>query len=249
MYKPCIKTFLLCCLYIFSSHCCFIFASSPKSVIYKGEFTKPLVPCCTPLHLLDGFYVGVGLGYDGYGFRQTLTATDDDLTPIALNPRLSAKGWVNGEIYGGYGLYFDKYYLAGEVLLNSSRADLSYALTSGAASYNTNVSFRESMGASLLPGIRLNRSTLGYARIGYMRTYMRVKEQGTAPLSTVSMVTTQWGNGLQFGMGLETAVWPYWQLRMEYTYITYRSFRTDLGTRFSPSNSQFLASVNYHFNY
>lgn len=213
---------------------------------YKGETIMAAVPCPMKLHLRDGFYIGAGVGYDAYGVRQTLTAADDSGGPIGINPKISVKGW-NGSLFGGYGQYFDRIYFGGEIFANFSNATTTYGFMDDTATYSTKINVRESYGASLLPGIRLNSTSLLYGRIGYVRTAFKIQEIGTSPAGNLSVPTNKWGNGVQYGIGLETAIHPCVSLRGEYTFTSYSSIASDVNTRFSSANNQFVLSAIYRF--
>lgn len=225
--------------------------SSPKP-IYKGEviqqkYATPCLPFCVPLYLVDGFYMGVGAGYTVFGLNENLTTSQ--IPGVSFNPSLSSKGWVNGQLFGGYGQYFDRLYFGGEVFVQTARASTDFDVVTTVANYHLDLVARNSLGAAILPGLRMNRTTLFYGRVGYKRTFFSVRETGASSLGTFNTRSTLWVNALEYGLGLESTFSPYFSARAEYTYSAYSSFDTDLSAKISPNNHQFSAGVIYHFNY
>jgi opacity protein-like surface antigen len=213
------------------------FASPKKD--YKGEILA--LPCHQPSTLKDGIYFGLGVGYDAYRIRQNI-----DL-PVALgtvdqaNPPIAANSFL-GNAFLGYGRQFNWFYMAGELAASYSGASTHYSINQ----YRTSFSIRDSYSASILPGILVNPAALFYARIGYMRSFMKAQE--TLP-TTFNIGTTHWGNAMNYGLGLETVVYKRVSMRGEYTYTNYDSFHSLLKTSFAPSNNQFTLSMLYHFDY
>lgn len=215
---------------------------------YKGEVVPAPIVVPVPVGLKDGAYAGVGLGYDSYKFRESLGLADGGGGIVSFNPTLSAKGW-NGSLFAGYGQYYDRFYIAGEVSAFSTDANTGYSFGTGLDNFNTEVNARYGYSVSILPGIKVNNFTLLYARLGFVRTSFKSQEKvivaGTGLTQNAS--TTSWGNGYNYGVGMETAVYPCVSVRGEYTYTSYGSFNSPIGTKFSPSNNQFVLSAIYHF--
>lgn len=219
------------------------FAAHPN---YKADY-KNEAPCPPEVFLKDGFYIGVGLGYDAYKIRQSTSTSRAGVT-TSLNPPLSAKGW-NGSLFAGYGQYFDYFYIAGEILASASNAQATWGSgTSLGNSFNTKVNARGSYGISILPGVRLNNTSLLYGRIGYLRTDFKDNQFGTiAGVLHYNNSNSQWKNGFNYGLGIETLVYDNLSLRGEYTYTQYGSFSSSSVTSFTPSNNQFVLGLLYHF--
>jgi opacity protein-like surface antigen len=237
---------------------------------YKAEVPAPCPPAMT-LH--DGFYVGVGAGYDSYRIkdRDDLTIVDAaDVTLGSTSESLnhSATGWMGG-IFAGYGHYFDMFYLGAELNGNMSNADATRSMTdSNGDSAHLKIKARGSYGIGVLPGIKVNDSTLLYARLGYLRTNFKVNESSTDDAGdldgdqnvTYSYSSSKWRNGFNYGVGLETYIAENVSVRGEYTHTSYQSksnsvamIDADLGTtttitsKLKPSNNEFMLSVLYHF--
>ncbi len=221
--------------------------------VYKGE-----VPCPVPPMLKDGFYLGIQGGYDAYRVRESINAMDpDDDSSLTANPVISSTGWVGG-LFIGYGRYLtDMFYLAGELYGNVSGAEQSWNITANNSdgtvdTYNNKVETNGSWGLAILPGIKLNDGALGYVRLGYNWVNLKGTESaaetlGGATTGSVSTSKSQTSNGWNFGLGIEALVWDNWSVRTEYNHIYLNSFTSSFGTKFNPSDNQFLVGVNYHF--
>jgi len=235
------------------------FAGSYKGENYKGEAMAP-APCPTPLMLHDGFYLGAQLGYDSYRVRNTINASSLTET-FSANPALSATGWVGG-LFAGYGMYFsDMYYLAGELFVNDSGAESSMNATNAVVggtvdSLYTKSSVEGSWGVSLLPGVKLNDASLLYVRLGYNEADL--KGQANVMIDSVSVGSvskSKWRGGFNYGLGLESAFYPNWSVRTEYTHTNYGSFTNSatvagvgsVSSKYSASNNQFMVGLIYHF--
>ncbi len=242
---------------------------------YKAEanFKAEVPPPCPPILVLhDGFYLGIGVGYDSYRVRQTLDETIFDIPTGAavfsdsFSQASSATGWMGG-IFAGYGRYFDTFYLGLEINANASNADATASNSDsfGDSSY-IKLKARTSYGIALLPGLKVNDSTLLYVRLGYLRTNFRASfsetevDFFTGGLDTESASSNKWRNGFQYGIGMETAVAEDISIRGEYTHTSFSS-KTISGTvtdpifaeaintsaKFSLSNNEFMLSAIYHF--
>lgn len=245
---------------------------------FKAEVPPPC-PTCLVLH--DGFYLGVGVGYDSYRAHQSTNVDIDDPVlaleilenPLSFNH--SATGWMGG-LFAGYGHYFDMFYLGAELNANASNADTSFSRSvttfvgtpiQAFSSYNVNVKARTSYGVALLPGIKLNDSSLLYVRLGYLRSNFKISENFTNPISIfvppflVSGSSNKWVNGFNYGVGIETAIAEQVSIRGEFDHTQFNSrtishtfvnqpFVGDVvttSTSIKPSNNEFMLSLLYHF--
>jgi opacity protein-like surface antigen len=115
-----------------------------------------------------------------------------------------------GTIFAGYGASAGQgVYLAGEVFGTIGTATIT---DNGAKS-------TYSYGLSFIPGMMLSDHTMGFLRIGLMRT--RFTPQGPVASTTVS--------GGQLGLGLQTSLTQNWDLRGEYTYVAQRRISSLIG--------------------
>jgi len=223
---------------------------------YKGEanFKAEVPPPCPPILLLnDGFYIGVGLGYDSYRTHTNFGGRDDDGSS-SFSANQNATGWM-GNIFAGYGRYFDWFYLAGELHAATSNASTSMNFSTmdtegDFANASANFKARTTYGISIIPGVKVNDSSLLYVRAGYVRTNSKASISGAAgtPDSIIRFddSNSRWTNGGMYGVGVETAVAPNVSVKAEYTYTSYNNVNTNFG-RFSPSNNEFVLGLLYHF--
>ncbi|VVC75663.1 hypothetical protein AQUSIP_09530 [Aquicella siphonis] len=242
---------------------------------FKGEanFKAEVPPPCPPVMMLhDGFYVGVGVGYDSYRIHQS---SNVDFVDVASNSVLdssslalnhSATGWMGG-LFAGYGRYFDWFYLGAELNANTSNADTTWTSSTTVgdpdSSYYAKMKARTSYGVALLPGIKVNDSSLFYARLGYLRSNFKVTETYTNVFDANTATTrssSDWRNGFNYGVGIETYVAENVSVRGEFTHTSFNSTsvsqsitsadnttRLASNSKFKPSNNEYMLSLLYHF--
>ncbi len=225
---------------------------------YKGEanYKAEVPPPCPPIKLLlDGFYVGAGVSYDSYRFNRSFNRSDDDGDSVSFSNHISSRGW-DGEINLGYGRYWDMFYLGGEIHGVISGADGSSNATftdsdGDNVSINVNAKARGSYALSLLPGIKVNDSTLVYVRLGWIRTDFKVNgsiNTNDPDFGNRSASRSKWKNGFLGGVGTETYIADNVSLRGEYQYSAYSSTSSNNGGgSVKPSNSSFTLGIQYHF--
>lgn len=219
---------------------------------YKGEVAAP---CPQPLYLKDGFYVGANALYDSYRARLTRSAVFNGTTSGAATNVVAFNGWGGG-VFAGYGMYFNNlYYLAGEVFVDGSSASQSISSTSftsvGNVSTSAKASAGVSWGISVLPGLKLNDSSLGYIRLGYEGARLRGQASASTtipgtPVPAVSGSNSKWLSGFNYGIGLETAVYQNVSVRGEFNHTGYGSTSV-AGASINPSDNQYTFGVIYHF--
>jgi outer membrane immunogenic protein len=221
---------------------------------YKGDYKGEAAPCpaCQPVNVLrDGFYVGAQVGYDSYRVRENV-AVAAGLSSLSQNPVINSTGFVGG-LMAGYGQYFNSmYYLGGELFVNTSGASQSVNSTfvTGGVVAQTNSKFTvgTSWGIGLLPGIKVNDSTLVYIRLGYNQARLKGRQTYVLPTASASTSKNNWQGGFNYGLGMETAIYPNLSLRGEYSHTNYNSFSNNLsGTKFSPADNQYMLGLIYHF--
>lgn len=212
---------------------------------YKDAGFKD-APCPTPPSLMDGFYVGAQAGYDAYRMRASTTNAVVNSTAVG-----SLTGWVGG-LFAGYGQYFNNYYLGGELLgnYNGNNQTLTSGNDVGGDSWNVKAKAKGTWGLAVLPGMKLNDTTLGYFRLGYDWTKFESNSSGvnatTTPATTFSGSGNKTEGGWDFGLGLETLVYQNWSVRTEYNHVWYGSFNAG-NTSIDASDNQFNLGVLYHF--
>lgn len=89
-------------------------------------------------------------------------------------------------------------------------------------------------GISFIPGFMINDRTMGYIRLGVVRTRFTPSAAGN---NTVS--------GGQFGLGMQTNIMQSWDLRGEYIYHFYSSLT---GVNGSPKSDEFALGLVYKFD-
>lgn len=211
---------------------------------YKGEPAPMPAPC---LVLKDGFYLGAQLGYDSYRVNRNVNGTAGGIT-VTSSGVTNATGAVGG-LLAGYGQYFDMFYIGGEIFINTSDASQgsSSTSTSGPTSASSSFKVGTSYGISLLPGLKVNDSSLLYVRLGYNEASLKGSSTFTGAGTTVSGSKSSYRGGFNYGLGMETAFYPNWSVRGEYTHTNYGSFTDSIGTKWSPSDNQGMLALIYHF--
>ncbi|MES2217219.1 MAG: outer membrane beta-barrel protein [Pseudomonadota bacterium] len=237
--------------------------ASSSAYATLGDYANNVVTCPRGLFLEDGFYMGAQLGYDSFKLR---AASSFELAPIALAPVGSfgssvviSENGLAGGIFAGFGMYLnERFYLGGEVFMNNSGASQSQNFTvntsdlAGTVGSYTKVSAGPSWGISLLPGWKVNNKSRVYVRFGYNQAYLRSQSNyavtsGGIVTSGASAILSQWQGGFNYGLGIETAVYPNVSIRTEYSHTGYESFADGNGTINSPSDNQLMVSLIYHF--
>ena len=214
---------------------------------YKGEAVYKDM-CPPPVMLKDGFYLGAQVGYDSYRVRTSIDHPNG--LGLTANPVQNVSNWVGG-LFLGYGQYLtDLFYLGGEIFgtLNngSQRVNISTAtLGSFSSKFETNNSY----GLALLPGLRLNDTSLGYLRFGYNWANLKGSDSITTPAGvTTSTSKSNTSGGFNFGLGLETLIVTNWSVRTEFSHTWYDNFSSRFGTKYSPSDNLFMLGLLYHFS-
>lgn len=219
-----------------------------ENVSYKGEYTN--YPdykdegFCTPP---DGFYVGAQGGYDSYRIKQKITGIG---TFSAIG---SVTGWMGG-LFAGYGRYINNFYLGGELLGNydgASNKTLSANDNAGDV-VSQKIKVNATWGASLIPGLRINDTSLAYLRLGYDWSNFKVTDAGTSALADASFSFSKsvTKGGWDLGVGMETLICGNFSIRGEYNHVWYKSFSANTivtSQEFKPSDNQFAVGALYHF--
>lgn len=220
---------------------------------FKGETNfKDAVPCPVPATLNGGFYVGAQAGYDSYRVRESFGVSNQTGTINASGTTVhNATGWLGG-LFLGYGDYLSPaFYLGGELFGNYSGAEAARHFTSTTVATGATMSgygkveAKGNYGLSIIPGYKINDTTLGYVRLGW--NWARIKNTATyndsaVPANNYSYSNTNTYNGFAWGLGMETKLVDNWSVRTEYNH----SYFNDRNT-INPSDNQFSVGVLYHF--
>lgn len=221
---------------------------------FKGETNfKDAVPCPAVPTLNGGFYVGAQAGYDSYRIRESRSGLNGAGTVNASGTTVhNATGWLGG-LFLGYGDYLSQtFYLGGEIFGNFSNAEAArhYTATTVATGATLNgygkVEVKGNYGLSIIPGYKINDTTLGYLRLGW--NWARVKGTATYSDSAVPANNFTYGggtstnNGFAWGLGMETKLVDNWSVRTEYNHTYFNSRNS-----FDGSDNQYSVGILYHF--
>lgn len=104
----------------------------------------------------------------------------------------------------GYAQMFEGFYLAGEVFAVPATGTLTDNHKNAAS-----VRSSRSYGISILPGGMITEHVMGYVRVSVLSTQFPYPNTSRA--------------GAQLGLGMQTCLTPYWDLRAEYDYTAYKT--------------------------
>lgn len=195
---------------------------------------------CIDQTLYDGFYVGIGGGYDTYQIRETSGIA------VTANPKIDTSGFAE-RLFGGYGQYYCDFYYAGEISVTGSGASSHLRSTAAGVSHSVDANMRVSYAGSLLGGIKVTDKTLLYIRIAAVRSLLNTDETITSAGLSMSSVMNNWIDGLRYGIGIETGLFNDMSMRVEYTRTNYGTEGSDFDTRFNPNQGEFMIDFIYHF--
>jgi opacity protein-like surface antigen len=128
-------------------------------------------------------------------------------------------------IFVGYGATIGEgVYLGGEVFGNVATATITDNGLKSSTGY----------GVSFMPGIMLSDHTVGFIRLGIVRT--KFQPSGASDNSVT---------GGQLGVGMQTALMQNWDVRGEYVFSTYQGLGQISG---NPKTDEFLLGLAYKFD-
>lgn len=226
------------------------FAKTNYKGDFKGEVAAPApAPVVADKGLMGGFYLGAGLGYDSDRVTDNVESVAG--IDIAGAPKFDTSlTGVDGKIFGGYGQYFDNWYLGAEAFIGLSNADGKIGTDAVNTKISSKISSKNSYGISLIPGYKFTPSTLTFVRVGWTSGKYELKD--TDATGTAS--DSKRFNGLTLGVGMETQVYDNWSLRGEFDHTEFRNgnVATTLGgvrvvDKLAPKANQAMLSVIYHF--
>lgn len=222
----------------------------------------------TPVAFADGFYVGAGVSRDNGNINLSHTENDVNHSVLANTSSMGAKGF-GGSIFAGYGMSFDRFYLAGELNAaassmkfsdQSTQDDIIPSTTTAQRSYK----IKNNYGISVLPGFKLNDQTLLYGRLGYVKGKVQFNdaETSTYPGHQGHDVSKSDNlDGIRYGVGLSTEVFKHVNLRLEYNHTDYKAHDvqwtettmgghaiTNINSRLHPYVDQAELAVSYSFD-
>jgi outer membrane immunogenic protein len=192
----------------------------------------------------NGFYLGLGAGPGAADFQENAHIVVQPAgMAVVSNARnathLSGTGMV-GSLFGGYGVNWNAYYLAGEVNASYSTYQFKTNNSEEISGGNSQTKYRlqSSYGISLLPGFYYMPNTLFYTRVGY--------ENGNFKTSTtdVSLANVDKHlNGFRCGLGVKQTVTRNMALRMDYSHIAYQNTTSTVVTGTATKRTQVTPTV------
>jgi opacity protein-like surface antigen len=219
--------------------------------------------CQTEACLNNGFYLGIGVGYDWYSVQRKIHATilDDPLfnEKVHVNPN-----GVMGTLFLGYGRSLKSCChlgVEGFIDLSNARSHVMTTVfsTQGPFLYTTKTTAELSYGVNLLPGYKWRDSSLVYLKFGYTQTRIKEEEREFLLSSAngrpfLKSNVHRYANGFTLGLGFEEAICWKLSLRGEFNHTfypsftnTYSSFVSSAKTKHRPSNTEFVLSLIWHF--
>ena len=137
---------------------------------------------------------------------------------FSVGPRIMMTGFpiqyigAEGTLSAGYGhLWNQWFYLAGEVFGGNSVRIKNFGVENVPGAQIKNVRSTWSYGFDAIPGIMINKRTLGYLRGGVVNTRFKIKT------NTVGVVEND-PTGWRAGAGMQTNVYNNLDVRIEYVY-------------------------------
>lgn len=185
----------------------------------KNLLVLPLLalPLCG-LAWAPGAYVGAGIGADTTDFDVTSYPQKTGDFDVINRTQLAAQG-VLGNLFAGYAWTYNWFYIAAE--LNGNLSSATHTSSNEEKVHNsysiTKDKIDETWGVGLLPGVLLPQDTLLFARVGYVdgRYKVETSDVSLAPVDS-------WLNGLRLGLGVAKKINNHWNLRLEYSHISYQ---------------------------
>lgn len=191
----------------------------------------------------SGPYVGVEGGWDNY----EVAADDADLggllgfDSVGSFDGISGDGLVGG-VFAGYHYGMDSAFVAVEGFASFSDASISTSYSDVDYSYSAKVQARESYGAAVRVGLKVNSATGVYVRGGWVNTNFKASERDSDGYR-FSFDETE--DAIQYGVGLETMIGPKMSLRAEYLMADYGE--AGLGDGIKVDSNGFKGGVAYRF--
>lgn len=194
----------------------------------------------TQLHL-NALYLGM------QGIMNTVMTKRRFSSSFIVHEKTGIHGGKLG-LSAGYGHLFRQHlYLAGEIT------------TQGVSNHylgnlrGTRSKLRDGLryGLSILPGYVINPSNMIYTRIGWQRGWFK-KSGAVNDNFTEGPLFSTYSNGLRLGIGYTTALTSALALNTEYSYVSYRSFRSTntAGSviTYRPRSYQVMLGLTYRFS-
>lgn len=176
-------------------------------MLKKLAVVTAILAASSTIAFAAGPYVGAGIGVQA----TTSSGGSARVAPATLS--------------AGYGsIVSQSFYLAGEAFVVPGSLDLN----------DNNARTTYGYGASILPGLMVNDSTMTYVRAGVVRSHFDKQNKNRT--------------GGQLGLGIQTSLTQCLDLRGEYVYTAYQSVSSNNGNYLSsPKGDQFNLGLIYKF--
>lgn len=180
---------------------------------------------------LDGAYVGAGLALSKVSLKISGDGASlnlgDDSHDAGLN--LSA----------GYGTSFGQFYLAGELGYQTSLGESDFgSIETGGSPLTVAGKLKNGWTASVLPGFKLSKGTMAFARLGYVQAKGELSFDGESESKNFK--------GAVYGIGVKHAFTPNIAAVLEYQSVVF-SKKTIDGGDFKPSSNGVVLGIQYGF--
>ncbi|MFD2191104.1 outer membrane protein [Pistricoccus aurantiacus] len=183
-------------------------------------------------------YIGGQVGYQSVsaevnqGSTTSAAYADQDLSGI------------QGGLFAGMKFTLaNDFFIAPEINVGTSNADGKLRTDN----VNVKAEAKESYGAGLLAGLEATRNTDVYARVGYQRTKFEVRQSVDGAGSRTEDDNY---NGFRYGVGVQTAIAPQMDLRLDWSQTSYsdNSYKeSGSKVKFDPTENLVQLGIAYNF--
>lgn len=176
---------------------------------------------------LNGPYVGAGLA---------LNKVAMELSGAGLGMNLGDKDHDAGlNLSAGYGASFGQAYLAGELSYQNSYGKADFISVGGDALTGK---LENGWAISVLPGYKLGKDTLAFARLGYVEAKLELAAVGESESRNFT--------GTVYGIGVKHAITPTIAAVLEYQSVVF-SGKTIDGVNFKPTSNGVMLGIQAGF--
>lgn len=204
-------------------------------------------PFSTSFAVTPGFYAGAAIEAHDYHSKLTHIDTEDDSNNKAEFKIGNTN--VSGMILGGYTFASQQNWgMSFQIDLEGTGGSTSQISSNGLDDGDIErLQFKEKnnydFGIGLLPRIQLNDSNQAFLKLAYRRGHFKStinnfeQDGDTGTISTSNINKSNWRNGFEYGVGLQSALTNQWDIFLAATQTQYQS-RT-----ISPAPEQFTSKV------
>lgn len=197
-----------------------------KTVMAVAAATLGMTAVTANASAFDGMYVGGGLALNTVSLKLSgdgaMVNLGDDKHDAGLN------------LFVGYGASFGQFYLAGELGYQTSYGKADFGLINDVTITGK---LKNGWTASVLPGFKLGKDTLAFARLGFA--------QSKGELTVAGVSESHKFRGTIYGIGVKHAFTPNLAGVLEYQSVNLK--RTIEGVRFEPRSNGVVLGIQYRF--